>query len=133
VARRSLTVPSGPEAASAARGFVREVVDEKLPTDVTESVLLLTSELVTNATRHSGSPLGAGIDILVDLEQATVRVAVRDEGKGFAPDQPLVPSDEGGWGLHLVRTLASRWGLKKLGTKTEVWFEIQPGVPPRDR
>jgi anti-sigma regulatory factor (Ser/Thr protein kinase) len=132
VPTRSLTVPSGPEAASIARGFLREVIGEKLPTDITESALLLTSELVTNATRHSGSPAGAGIQVIVDLDKGAVGVAVVDEGDGFAPDQPRVPSDEGGWGLHLVRTLASRWRLERRGTKTEVWFEIETSSESRD-
>jgi anti-sigma regulatory factor (Ser/Thr protein kinase) len=131
VPTRSLTVASGPEAASIARGFLREVIDEELPTDITESVLLLTSELVTNSTRHSGSPAGAGIEIIVNLDQGAVGVAVVDEGQGFAPDQPRVPSDESGWGLHLIRTLASRWGLERRGTKTEVWFEIERNSEPR--
>jgi anti-sigma regulatory factor (Ser/Thr protein kinase) len=130
VPTRSLTVPLGPEASSVSRSFLREVIVEELPTDITDSVLLLTSELVTNATRHSGSPVGSGIEIIVDLDKGAIRVAVVDEGVGFAPDQPRVPSDEGGWGLHLIRTLASRWGLERRGARTEVWFEIETNSAP---
>ena len=132
---RSLTVPSGPEASFIARRFLREAIDEKLPPDITDPVLLLTSELVANATRHSGAPLGAEIEIIIVAAEARVEVTVVDQGKGFDPDRSRSPGDEGGWGWHLIRTLASRWGLERRGTRTAVWFEIETSSegPPLKR
>jgi anti-sigma regulatory factor (Ser/Thr protein kinase) len=125
VATRSLTVPSGPEASFIARRFLREVIHEKLPSEITDPVLLLTSEVVTNSTRHSGAPLGAEIEIIVVTAEARVEVTVVDQGKGFDPDRSRSLGDEGGWGWHLIRTLASRWGVERRGPKTAVWFEIE--------
>jgi hypothetical protein len=52
-----------------------------------------------------------------------VRVEVVDQGAGFIPvarDRPV--TEVGGWGLHLVETLADRWGVHE--GSTHVWFEI---------
>jgi hypothetical protein len=50
-------------------------------------------------------------------------VEVVDQGSGFVPvarDRPA--TEAGGWGLHLVETLANRWGVHE--GSTHVWFEI---------
>jgi phosphoserine phosphatase RsbU/P len=129
---RSRSIPAGPEAARTARRFLQEVVEGRVPPDVLSSSLLLTSELVTNAVRHGGTELGEGIEVVVAAEHDVVRVLVRDNGEGFTPDQPQVLREDGGWGLHLVRTLASNWNVERHGTTTEVWFEVQ-SPPGRQR
>ena len=122
---RSLIVPSGPAASSAARRFLREIIDDKVPPDIRDSVLLLTSKLVTNAVRHSGTALSTGIEVIITTDKEQVEVTVGDEGGGFDPDRSRPPGYEGGWGWHLIRALASRWGLERRGMKTAVWFEIE--------
>ena len=55
-----------------------------------------------------------------------MRVEVSDGGGGFEPHARTRPRDEpGGWGLHLVDSLADRWGVET-GRRTRVWFEIEP-------
>ena len=122
---RSRAIPARPEAARTARRFLREVAEGRVPPDALSSSLLLTSELVTNAVRHGGNDTGGSIEVVVAGEDGVVRVAVRDQGEGFTPDQPRVLRDDGGWGLHLVRKLASNWGVERHGRTTEVWFEIR--------
>jgi Histidine kinase-like ATPase domain len=58
----------------------------------------------------------AGPDRMVRLElrqrRGAVRVAVRDEGSGFAPEASCSRPDEtGGWGLVLVDRIADRWAV----------------------
>jgi anti-sigma regulatory factor (Ser/Thr protein kinase) len=120
----SLTLPSTPEAASAAREFVREVVDGHLPTETLHDALLLTTELVTNAVRHWDAGSDDVIELEVSADQDTLRVVVRDRGPGFDPSERR-PSEEGGWGLFLVERVATRWGVRPRGDATEVWFEIR--------
>jgi anti-sigma regulatory factor (Ser/Thr protein kinase) len=131
---RSRTVPSSPEGPLAARAFLREVGAGLLPSDVLDESTLLTSELVTNATRHAGSDAGEAVEIVVSIDDVVLRVGVRDQGPGFDPEQPRGALSDGGWGLHLVRAISSRWGVERYGTGTEVWFEIdteskQPNQP----
>jgi two-component sensor histidine kinase len=114
---------AGPMAASGAR---RELLagDGTLPSSVRDDVLLLVTELVSNAVRHSS----AGPDglVRVELRRGTdmVRVAVSNEGTGFTADAPLQPNEAGGWGLALVDRIADRWAVAPIGSGTCAWCEI---------
>ncbi len=115
----------GTAAAVAAR---RAVVarDGKLPDSVREDVLLLVTELVTNAVRHAG--VGPDDSFQVELQRwkQRVRVAVANPGTGPALVSPRRDmSGPGGWGLVLVDRIATRWGVDKDSTRTCVWFEIE--------
>jgi anti-sigma regulatory factor (Ser/Thr protein kinase) len=92
-----------------------------------ETLLLLVSELVTNAVRHSRGPAEAPIRLTAGIAGEAVRVAVTDAGEGFTararpqrdPDRMTV----GGHGLYVVDQAASRWGVDRVGG-TRVWFEV---------
>jgi anti-sigma regulatory factor (Ser/Thr protein kinase) len=133
VATRSQVVPSRPAAFVEARRFVRETATGsaagQVPRHVVDDAMLLTSELVTNAVRHSGQGSEDPIELTVSVETDRLRVMVRDRGTGFDPGDAPARSDNGGWGLTLVRRLSSRWGVDRTGGGTDVWFEIDlPGV-----
>jgi anti-sigma regulatory factor (Ser/Thr protein kinase) len=121
--RIELELESGPAAASEARAAVG-MLDGRADPDVLDDVRLLLSEIVTNAVRHSGSPSEAKIGLSVSAARGAVRVEVTDAGLGFAPAPRSAPwTQAGGWGLHLVDSLASRWGVDR-GPRVRVWFEI---------
>jgi anti-sigma regulatory factor (Ser/Thr protein kinase) len=57
--RRSVTIPAVPEQVREARAFVARVLGEShVHADL---ALLLSSELVTNSVRHSGSAVPGGV------------------------------------------------------------------------
>lgn len=91
------------------------------------TVVLLVSEVVTNAVLHSEGPTNASIGLSISVRQNTVRVTVTDAGKGFTP-RPRDPASRegGGYGLYLLEKSASRWGVSALDG-TCVWFEV--GLP----
>jgi anti-sigma regulatory factor (Ser/Thr protein kinase) len=91
-----------------------------IPADLVGDVKLLVSELVTNSVKY-GSDSHVTLRIAVERRDA-VRVDVTDRGGGFVPVRERSASDPGGWGLHLVQTLADHWGVAQ-GT-SHVWFEI---------
>ncbi len=105
-----------------ARHFVADVLAEEdaAPTD---AVLLVTSELVTNAIRH-----GAGqVELRVDLDGDQVRLEVLDGGHARLPQPEGPPPTDavGGRGLHLVSTVADRWGTGfDADGRTLVWAEL---------
>jgi anti-sigma regulatory factor (Ser/Thr protein kinase) len=82
---------------------------------------LLVTELVANSVLHAR---GTPIDVAVTVDERTVRADVSDGGDGFeAPATPDPnPLKTQGWGLFLVRKIASRWGADP-ATGT-VWFEL---------
>lgn len=135
----SLRLPHDPRAARIARVTVRAILashgrDELL--DVTE---LLTSELVSNAYRHTKGPSSVR---LVALHGGRLRVFVWDRSPhvppsfgevSVAPCAPSPPSAdvEHGRGLLLVRQCADRWGCWPLeggslgrGGGKLMWFEV---------
>jgi len=128
-----LALAGGPEAVSLARAAVRARLesDGAPPPERLGDVLLMTSELVTNAIRHGGA-VGPDdrIRIRVLRQDARVRIEVRDDGPGFSspPAADAVPA-EGGIGLELVDRLANAWGTDRRGRATLVWFEVEPDRP----
>jgi anti-sigma regulatory factor (Ser/Thr protein kinase) len=116
--------PSIAPSAANARRFVGAALRRwGCPDDFIERVLLLTSELVTNAYRHAGSDT----HLSIRSDEDCVRVEVRDAGKGDVKLRPLDPNRTDGRGLHIVDALADRWGHHSDRDGTVVWFElVQP-------
>jgi two-component sensor histidine kinase len=120
----AFSVNGGINACTEAR---REILaaDGAVPASVREDVLLLVSELVTNAVRHAG--VGADQAVRVELKRSGrgVRVEVAHPGNGFH-HKPELPSLDatGGWGLVLVDRIASLWGITRSTIGTSVWFEL---------
>ena len=120
-----LPVPGSPRAA---RRFISDICNAaRLGEDVCATAGLLTSELVTNAVRYGGSRAV----LEAEAPGGVLRVSVRDDNPhlpelGEAPELTA----EGGRGLLLVSSLASRWGVEPRpdGGKA-VWFEIDVGAP----
>jgi serine/threonine-protein kinase RsbW len=116
---------SGPTAGSRAR---RELVagNGTLPSSVRDDVLLLVTELVTNAVCHSSAGPDALVCVAIRRGTDMVRVAVSDGGTGFTTDAPLERNEaEGGWGLALVDRIADRWAITPTASGTCAWFEIE--------
>jgi signal transduction histidine kinase len=120
VAELSIRVAGGPDAPAEARTALRRFHPE-LPPDLMQVVVLLASELVSNAVRHARAE---AIPIRFEVVPSYVRVEVADHGPLFDPlAKPPVPGKPGGWGLRLVDEMASRWGISDREGKS-VWFEI---------
>jgi anti-sigma regulatory factor (Ser/Thr protein kinase) len=86
-------------------------------------LVLLVSEVVSNAVRHSSGPTDAKIRLVATVGEDTIRVAVSDGGQGFTP-RPRDPERlSDGYGLYLLERAASSWGVESAGGTT-VWFEL---------
>lgn len=88
-------------------------------------VLLLVTELVTNAVRHAQVGPERSVEVEMRRWPQRRRVDVVDPGSGFARVRPRSRTDDGGWGLLLVDRLATRWGVGREASGTRVWFEIE--------
>ncbi|MBN1527750.1 MAG: ATP-binding protein [Thermoleophilaceae bacterium] len=115
----------GPRAAAVAREAVA-AADGSVPAAVRDDVLLLVTELITNAVRHAGARPGSGVDLSMAVSARGVRVEVADGGGGFTRGVTSPrPRDGGGWGLYLVDRLADDWGVESTASGTSVWFDLQ--------
>lgn len=98
-----------------------------------ETLILIISELVTNAVVHTGCPAVLRMVYhcpMQEPQRGTVRVEVED-----ASDLPPAPrhpdrDETGGRGLELVGGLADRWGWRAEGSGKRVWCEIDRDLKP---
>jgi anti-sigma regulatory factor (Ser/Thr protein kinase) len=117
----STVFPSVAPSVASARRFVDRAMHRwGCPDELVERVMLLTSELVTNAYRHANSE--TRVSIRSDHDH--VRVEVRDTGGGGIELRPLDTNRTDGRGLHIVDALADRWGHHSDRDGNVVWFEL---------
>jgi anti-sigma regulatory factor (Ser/Thr protein kinase) len=120
-----LTLPGGPQAAGRAREEVA-AGNGMVPESLHDELLLLLTELVTNAVRHGGAVGGLPVGVAVARSPRGLRVAVTDPGAGFewrGRERDTGPN-ESGYGLLLVDRIAHRWGIEQEESSTTVWFEL---------
>ncbi|WP_053708431.1 ATP-binding protein [Streptomyces sp. NRRL B-3648] len=101
-----------------------------------ETLILLVSELVTNAVVHTGRPAVLRLCLpgpaAEECASATVRVEVAD-GSSRAPVPRCAGSEAtGGRGLALVDCLADRWGWSPDGAGKSIWCELDRCSPSRE-
>jgi anti-sigma regulatory factor (Ser/Thr protein kinase) len=132
-------LPATPTAASVARRALL-AGNGALPGSIRDDVVLLVTELVTNAVRHAGAGPERPLQVRLLHRPRCVVVAVADEGPGFTWDpKASAGSESGGWGLFLVDQIADRWGVERTTSGSCVWAEIgysdprRLGNPPRDQ
>jgi hypothetical protein len=137
-----------PAAAAAARRFVRDTLrswelteDRGAPGGrneragrvqqdaLVDDAVLLTSELVTNAVLHAGTPVQVTCRLLGDLSDGAVEIAVLDRCPvQLRPDRPHTAAEAAertnGRGLQLPSELASAWGVTYARAAKAVWFRL---------
>ena len=127
----SVAIHGLPEMAAVARRWVQQ--HSGRPNDEGEVLALLTTEVFTDAVRHSrsGDP-GGQVIVTVTKTGRTTQVKITDDGPRQASTGPhlkRIPmqadeGDHGGFGLCLVTSLATRWGVLHEDEHTTVWFDI---------
>jgi len=91
-----------------------------------EDVLLVVSELVTNACLHAGGP----DEIRISCDNKVIRVEVADLGTGQpSPRTPHRAGRPGGHGMFIVQRLCLDWGVVRVSgvAGKTVWAEV--GAP----
>ncbi|HEV2813844.1 MAG TPA: ATP-binding protein [Solirubrobacteraceae bacterium] len=113
------------EARPAAIGRARRDVEDALGVAEVDGrtsgdLMLLVSELVTNAVRHARTD---SFEVRLEVKPDCLRLEVHDDGGGFDPR--IAPSDDGsgGYGLYIVDRLADRWGVER-DDGGLIWLEL---------
>ncbi|WP_240109298.1 ATP-binding SpoIIE family protein phosphatase, partial [Streptomyces sp. MUM 203J] len=102
-----------------ARRLARKALSRWGLEELTDSVELLVSEVVTNAVRYATRPVTLRL-----LRTDVLRCEVGDDSPQLPRQRRARDTDEGGRGLFLVNRMARRWGATRLSTGKVVWFEL---------
>ncbi|MER6750211.1 SpoIIE family protein phosphatase [Streptomyces fungicidicus] len=105
-----------------ARRLARRALSRWGLEELSDSVELLVSEVVTNAVRYATRPVTLRL-----LRTDVLRCEVGDDVPQLPRLRQARATDEGGRGLYLVNRLARRWGATRLSTGKVVWFELNRG------
>ncbi|MFF9037658.1 SpoIIE family protein phosphatase [Streptomyces sp. NPDC014892] len=125
-ARAAASFAAVSRSVATARSFVRDTLQGWGFADIVDDAVVLTSELVTNAVVHAGTPA----DVLCLRTEDGVRIEVADR----YPEREIPlqgshinmgsPDREGGRGLQLCAAMATRWGVEYTPTHKQVWFQL---------
>ncbi|AQS66068.1 PAS sensor protein [Streptomyces pactum] len=123
--RESWSVWRLPEAVRHARRFTRRTLRSwGVPDDDIDGVLLIVSELVTNALVHTDGKVRLDLTLI----SGRLRLAVADA----SPRTPAKPTSigweaTGGRGILLVEAMSAAWGTLPVSGGKQVWSEVQVG------
>ncbi|MEV5438345.1 SpoIIE family protein phosphatase [Streptomyces sp. NPDC052682] len=122
--RESWTVWRVPQAVGHARRFTRRTLRAWGVREGLDPVLLVVSELVTNALVHTDGPVRLDLTLLDDR----LRLAVADA----SPRTPIKPASigweaTGGRGILLVEAVSTAWGTVPASGGKQVWAELVVG------
>ncbi|MHB1432944.1 MAG: ATP-binding protein [Streptosporangiaceae bacterium] len=116
-----LTMPGSPEFVRNARRFTARTIGDH---PRAEDALLLISEVVTNAVRHSRSGLPGGkVVVTVSSLADALLISTADDGAEECLPRVAAAADRG-HGLVLVDALADQWGYQRDPAGTTVWFTL---------
>ena len=111
---------SDPASVPAGRRFVAALLQDWACAHVTDTAILLTSEILTNAVVHGLGLVGLRL-LRTDTE---IAVIVSDRGRYQPQPRQAAPTDEAGRGLSLLEMLATSWGVRATTAGKDVWFTL---------
>lgn len=121
---REVQMLSRPQNARLARRITEHIVLRRwvLGQAVADDAVLLVSELVGNAVRHTGARY---FGLRMKRARGRIRIEVRDPSRGLPCLMPVRDLDISGRGLYLVDKLSVRWGVDLQPRGKNTWFEIR--------
>ncbi|PBC71762.1 histidine kinase-like protein [Streptomyces sp. TLI_235] len=113
------------------RGELRDALRRWQVPELIDTAELLSSELVTNAIRHTDrdAMFTARLYRAPDNGRARLRVEVEDESDLWPTRRTPGEQASSGRGLMLVEALADGWGVEPRGSGKRMWFELSADGP----
>jgi anti-sigma regulatory factor (Ser/Thr protein kinase) len=116
-----LELPRSPSSVAVARRFIRaRAADWSLPEPAGDQLVLIGSELVTNAVLHARTEL----TLTLELRGDRVRISVKDRSQASTTLRHYRPDAPAGRGLKVVSALSDDWGISPAADGRVVWAEL---------
>ncbi len=120
--------PAEPASIPCVRRQLRARLVEDGLENVVDDVVLICTELVTNAVLHGclGFPPGTTLKVTAVWSDVQLRLDVRDPSGARPREQEFSARRTSGRGLQLVNKLSDRWGVEPdpSGSGKTVWTEL---------
>ena len=117
-----IALPRTPSSVGAARRFIAaRTAAWSFPEPAADQLVLIGSELVTNAVLHARTEL----TLTLELREDRVRISVKDRSQAPATLRHYRPDALTGRGLGVVAALSDRWGVSTAPDGKVVWAELQ--------
>lgn len=121
--RREVQVDHGPQGPGQARAAVQAWAGDIGLGPIGDDVLLIVSELVTNAVRYGKPP----VSVSVRADEQTVTVGVSDAASERPAMRTADDDAESGRGLLLMSLLSAEFGVRPEGVGKVVWARLPRG------
>jgi anti-sigma regulatory factor (Ser/Thr protein kinase) len=116
-----ITLPRNPSSVAAARRFIQaRAAAWSFPEPASEQLVLIGSELVTNAVLHARTEL----TLTLELHANRVRISVQDRSSAPATLRHYRADALTGRGLGVVAALSDNWGISAADDGKVVWAEL---------
>jgi anti-sigma regulatory factor (Ser/Thr protein kinase) len=122
-----IALPRSPSSVGAARRFIRaRATAWSFPEPASDQLVLIGSELVTNAVLHARTEL----TLTLELDDHRVRISVKDHSLTPATLRHYQPDALTGRGLGVVAALSDTWGINAAADGKVVWAELDAAADP---
>jgi anti-sigma regulatory factor (Ser/Thr protein kinase) len=123
-----IALPRSPASVGEARRFIQaRTAAWSIPEPAGSQLVLIGSELVTNAVLHARTELA----VTLELRGGRVRIGVNDRSQAPATLRHYQADAMTGRGLGVVAALSDRWGISAAPDGKVVWAEVVAGDQPR--
>lgn len=111
-------------AALVRRSIAEDLARHHVAPDCVDDVVLVASELVSNAVVHTTAPPETELNVRWEVRPDSVVVEVIDSSPALPQRRPAPDTAGRGRGLFIVAALALDWGVRRTSTGKQVWARM---------
>lgn len=121
----ALQVRHEPASAAVVRRQIRaDLVELDVAAESTDMALLVATELVGNAVRHSTPSRDGMLNVQWDLDADTLTIQVSDSSPQMPRRRQPTADQPDGRGLGIIEALAESWGAEAVQGGKRVWAKV---------
>lgn len=121
----ALAVRHDPASAAVVRSAIAADLENRaIARAAVDDVILVASELVTNALVHAAVSFDDDLDVAWEVRPDAVTVEVHDGSPELPCPRTTTQTETSGRGLAIVAALADSWGVRSTDHGKQVWARV---------